>query len=112
MSYTRGCGGQIRCGAGKAGEHLRGNDPEKRRDLSQDIPVQLWRSFAAVRCALFPADMGLWVAHHVAVLHVLRERRGLFLPLSEPGGSSKRLPERAGGQPAVDRALYGRFKRR
>ncbi len=50
-------------------------DPEKRRDLSQDIHLQLWRSFQRynARCSL-----RTWVyrvAHHVAASHVLRERR-------------------------------------
>jgi RNA polymerase sigma-70 factor, ECF subfamily len=50
-------------------------DPEKRRDLSQDIHFQLWRSFQRydARCS-----MRTWVyrvAHNVAASHVLRERR-------------------------------------
>jgi RNA polymerase sigma-70 factor (ECF subfamily) len=50
-------------------------DPEKRRDLSQDIHFQLWRSFQNYdsRCSL-----RTWVyrvAHHVAVSHIVRERR-------------------------------------
>jgi RNA polymerase sigma-70 factor, ECF subfamily len=50
-------------------------DPEKRRDLSQDIHFQLWRSFQNYnsRCSL-----RTWVyrvAHHVAVSHIIRERR-------------------------------------
>lgn len=50
-------------------------DPEKRRDLSQDIHFQLWRSFQRYdsRCSL-----RTWiyrVAHHVAASYVIRERR-------------------------------------
>jgi RNA polymerase sigma-70 factor, ECF subfamily len=50
-------------------------DPEKRRDLCQDIHFQLWRSFQRYdgRCSL-----RTWVyriAHHVATSHVIRERR-------------------------------------
>ena len=50
-------------------------DPEKRRDLVQDIHFQLWRSFQRydARCSL-----RTWVyrvAHNVAVSHVVRERR-------------------------------------
>jgi RNA polymerase sigma-70 factor, ECF subfamily len=50
-------------------------DPERRRDLSQDIHFQLWRSFQRYdgRCSL-----RTWVyriAHHVATSHVIRERR-------------------------------------
>jgi RNA polymerase sigma-70 factor (ECF subfamily) len=50
-------------------------DPEKRRDLTQEIHFQLWRSFQRYdsRCSL-----RTWiyrVAHHVAASHVIRERR-------------------------------------
>jgi RNA polymerase sigma-70 factor (ECF subfamily) len=50
-------------------------DPEKRRDLTQEIHFQLWRSFRNfdARCSL-----RTWVyrvAHHVAASHVVRERR-------------------------------------
>ena len=50
-------------------------DPEKRRDLIQEIHFQLWRSFQRfdARCSL-----RTWVyrvAHHVAASHVVRERR-------------------------------------
>jgi RNA polymerase sigma-70 factor, ECF subfamily len=50
-------------------------DPEKRRDLSQEIHFQLWRSFQRydARCSI-----RTWVyrvAHNVAASHVLRERR-------------------------------------
>jgi RNA polymerase sigma-70 factor (ECF subfamily) len=50
-------------------------DPEARRDLLQDIHLNLWRSFAYFdqRCSL-----RTWVyrvAHNVATGHVIRERR-------------------------------------
>lgn len=50
-------------------------DPEARRDLLQDIHLQLWRSFAHFdrRCSL-----RTWVyrvAHNVATGHVVRQRR-------------------------------------
>jgi RNA polymerase sigma-70 factor, ECF subfamily len=50
-------------------------DPEKRRDLVQEIHFQLWRSFQKfdARCSL-----RTWVyrvAHHVAASHVVRERK-------------------------------------
>jgi RNA polymerase sigma-70 factor (ECF subfamily) len=50
-------------------------DPEVRRDLLQDIHLQLWRSFAHFdgRCSL-----RTWVyrvAHNVATRHVIRRRR-------------------------------------
>jgi RNA polymerase sigma-70 factor (ECF subfamily) len=52
-------------------------DPEKRRDLNQEIHFQLWRSFASfdARCSL-----RTWVyrvAHHVGASHVFRESRRL-----------------------------------
>jgi RNA polymerase sigma-70 factor (ECF subfamily) len=57
-------------------------DPEKRRDLNQEIHFQLWRSFVSfdARCSL-----RTWVyrvAHHVAASHVLRESRKLSTLLS------------------------------
>lgn len=57
-------------------------DPEKRRDLSQEIHFQLWRSLRTfdARCSL-----RTWVyrvAHHVAASHVLRERRRLSTLIS------------------------------
>src|SRR5262245_14616490 len=50
-------------------------DPEKRRDLVQEIHMALWRSFAGfdARCSL-----RTWVyrvAHNTATSHVLRQRR-------------------------------------
>jgi RNA polymerase sigma-70 factor (ECF subfamily) len=50
-------------------------DPDKRRDLLQEIHLQLWRSFERFdsRCSL-----RTWVyrvAHHTATSHVIRERR-------------------------------------
>lgn len=50
-------------------------DPEKRRDLSQDIHFQLWRSFRQYdgRCSL-----RTWiyrVAHHVGASYVMRQKR-------------------------------------
>ena len=50
-------------------------DPERRRDLLQDIHLELWRSLA-----LFDGLCGLrtWiyrVAHNVAASHVMRQRR-------------------------------------
>jgi RNA polymerase sigma-70 factor (ECF subfamily) len=50
-------------------------DPETRRDLLQDIHLQLWRSFSSFegKCSL-----RTWVyrvAHNVAASHVVRQRR-------------------------------------
>jgi RNA polymerase sigma-70 factor (ECF subfamily) len=51
------------------------NDPERRRDLLQEIHLALWQSFARFdgRCSL-----RTWVyrvAHNVATSHVIRDRR-------------------------------------
>ena len=50
-------------------------DADKRRDLSQDIHFQLWRSFQRFdgRCSL--RTWAYRVAHHVAASHVIRDRR-------------------------------------
>ena len=78
-------------------------DPEKRRDLSQDIHFQLWRSFQRYdsRCSL-----RTWVyrmAHHVAVSHVIRERRifSNLVSLEE----LEVLPDKADAQSAANRRM-------
>jgi RNA polymerase sigma-70 factor, ECF subfamily len=50
-------------------------DPDRRRDLRQEIHLQLWRSLAAFdeRCSL--KTWTFRVAHNVAVSYVNRERR-------------------------------------
>ena len=50
-------------------------DPEKRRDLLQEIHFQLWRSFEKFdsRCSL--RTWTYRVAHNVATSHVVRQRR-------------------------------------
>lgn len=78
-------------------------DVEKRRDLSQDIHFQLWRSFWRYdsRCSL-----RTWVyriAHHVAVSHVIRERRTFSTLVSLE--DLEMLPDKAGGPSLSDRRL-------
>jgi RNA polymerase sigma-70 factor (ECF subfamily) len=78
-------------------------DREKRRDLSQDIHFQLWRSFQNYdsRCSL-----RTWVyrvAHHVAVSHIVRERR-TFLKLVSLEELDL-LPDKADEQSAANRRL-------
>jgi RNA polymerase sigma-70 factor (ECF subfamily) len=80
-----------------AGMHL------TRRDLSQDIHFQLWRSFHSydVRCSL-----RTWVyriAHHVAVSHVIRERRTFLTLVSLE--ELEMLPDKTEGSSARDRRL-------
>ena len=78
-------------------------DPEKRRDLRQDIHFQLWRSFHQYdgRCSL-----RTWiyrVAHHVAASYVIRERRifSTFVSLEE----LEMLPDKTEGSSGIDRRL-------
>ena len=77
-------------------------DPEKRRDLIQEIHFQMWRSFQTfdARCSL-----RTWVyrvAHHVAASHVVRERRIFknLVSLEE----LEMLPDKDQGQPSVDQS--------
>ncbi|HLJ15221.1 MAG TPA: sigma-70 family RNA polymerase sigma factor [Bryobacteraceae bacterium] len=79
------------------------SDPEKRRDLSQDIHLQLWRSFRQYdgRCSL-----RTWIyriAHHVATSYVIRERRifSTLVSLEE----LEMLPDKAEGSSDADRRL-------
>src|ERR1700730_4997683 len=78
-------------------------DPEKRRDLSQDIHFQLWRSFQRydARCSL--RTWTYRVAHHVAASHVIRERRifSTLVSLEE----LEILPDKAEVSSAADRRL-------
>src|SRR3954471_12319952 len=50
-------------------------DPDKRRDLRQEIHLQLWRSFAVFdgRCSL--KTWSFRVAHNTAVSYAVREQR-------------------------------------
>jgi RNA polymerase sigma-70 factor (ECF subfamily) len=78
-------------------------DPEKRRDLSQDIHFQLWRSFQRydAHCSL-----RTWiyrVAHHVAASYVMRERRifSTLVSLEE----LETLPDKDQGQLAAEQRI-------
>lgn len=55
-------------------------DPDKRRDLSQEIHIALWRSFAGfeARCSL--RTWTYRVAHNTAASHVIRHRRAASRP--------------------------------
>lgn len=78
-------------------------DPEKRRDLSQDIHFQLWRSFQVYdgRCSL--RTWTYRVAHHVAASYVVREKRivSALVSLEE----LEKLPEQAWGQCSAERRM-------
>lgn len=74
-------------------------DPERRRDLLQDIHVALWRSLASFqsRCSL--RTWAYRVAHNTAISHVVRrtrERRTeAALPALLPAPEGKDLDERS-----------------
>lgn len=50
-------------------------DPDKRRDLGQEIHLALWRSFAAWNGHCSLRTWVYRVAHNVATSHVIRQRR-------------------------------------
>ena len=77
-------------------------DPDKRRDLLQDIHLALWRSFAGfdARCSL-----RTWiyrVAHNVAASHVMSDRRARSrqllsieeVDIADPKSASEQAVER------------------
>jgi RNA polymerase sigma-70 factor (ECF subfamily) len=51
-------------------------DAERRRDLVQEIHVEIWRSFAAFDGRCSERTWIYRVAHNVGVSHVVREKRG------------------------------------
>lgn len=80
-------------------------DPDKRRDLLQDIHLALWRSFAGfdARCSL-----RTWiyrVAHNVAASHVMSDRRARSrqllsiedVDIADPKSASEEAVERTMG---------------
>lgn len=50
-------------------------DPDKRRDLLQEIHFQVWRSFGYFERQCSLRTWVYRVAHHTATAHVIRERR-------------------------------------
>ena len=78
-------------------------DPDKRRDLVQDIHVALWRSFEHFAGR---ASLRTWVyrvAHNTAVSQIIRRRVGAptFVSLDELAVA----PATEGGMQAIDRRL-------
>jgi RNA polymerase sigma-70 factor (ECF subfamily) len=78
-------------------------DPEKRRDLRQEIHLQLWRSFRTYdgRCSL-----RTWthrVAHHVSASYVIRETRifSTLVSLEE----LEALPDRNQGEHVAEKRI-------
>jgi RNA polymerase sigma-70 factor (ECF subfamily) len=78
-------------------------DPEKRRDLIQEIHFQLWRSFQRFDARCSARTWIYRVAHHVAASHVLRERRILskLVTLEE----LEKFPDNDQGQSAADQRV-------
>jgi RNA polymerase sigma-70 factor, ECF subfamily len=78
-------------------------DPEKRRDLRQDIHFQLWRSFQQydARCSL--RTWTYRIAHHVAASYVMREKRifSTLVSLEE----LELLPDKDQGQFAAEQHI-------
>jgi RNA polymerase sigma-70 factor, ECF subfamily len=50
-------------------------EPEKRRDLLQEIHIAMWKSFGRFNGSCSLRTWVLRIAHNVAASHVLRERR-------------------------------------
>ena len=78
-------------------------DPEKRRDLIQEIHFQLWRSFERFDARCSVRTWVYRVAHHVAASHVLREKRifSNLVSLEE----LEMLPDKQQGQLAADQRI-------
>jgi RNA polymerase sigma-70 factor (ECF subfamily) len=78
-------------------------DPDRRRDLGQDIHFQLWRSFQRydARCSL--RTWTYRVAHNVATSYVMRERRkfSALVSLEE----LEMLPDTAQGHLAANQRI-------
>jgi RNA polymerase sigma-70 factor (ECF subfamily) len=78
-------------------------DPEKRRDLIQDIHFQLWRSFQSYDAHCSLRTWTYRVAHHVAASHIIRERRTFSKLVSLEEIES--LPEKKENQAAAEHQI-------
>ena len=78
-------------------------DPEKRRDLSQDIHLQLWRSFQRYNAGCSLRTWVYRVAHHVAVSYVMRQSRVFSTLVSLE--DLEMLPDGVDGQLAANRRI-------
>jgi RNA polymerase sigma-70 factor (ECF subfamily) len=78
-------------------------DPKKRRDLTQEIHFQIWRSFQRFDARCSVRTWVYRVAHHVAASHVLRERRifSNLVSLEE----LEMVPDKDRGQLAADQRI-------
>lgn len=78
-------------------------DPDRRRDLIQDIHFQLWRSFQQYDARCSERTWVYRVAHNVAASYVMRERR-TFLNLVSLE-DLEMLSDNAEGQMAANRRI-------
>jgi RNA polymerase sigma-70 factor (ECF subfamily) len=78
-------------------------DPDRRRDLVQDIHLQLWRSFQRYDARCSTRTWVYRVAHNVAASYVMRERR-TFLNLVSLE-ELEMLSDNAEGQIAANRRI-------
>jgi RNA polymerase sigma-70 factor (ECF subfamily) len=79
-------------------------DPDKQRDLLQDVHLALWRSFASFDGRCSPRTWIYRVAHNAATSYVIHQRRArasALVSLEELGS----LPDPAEGERAADRRL-------
>jgi RNA polymerase sigma-70 factor (ECF subfamily) len=85
-------------------------DPERRRDLLQEIHFALWRSFGGFDGRCSPRTWVYRVAHNVAASHVVRQRRAnaaVLVGLEEIEAAPDPHDERAaaGRREALERLL-------
>lgn len=78
-------------------------DPDRRRDLIQEIHLQLWRSFQRYDSRCSVRTWVYRVAHNVSASYVMRERR-TFLNLVSLE-ELETLSDNAGGQVAADHRI-------
>lgn len=79
-------------------------DPDRRRDLLQDIHFQIWRSFERYDARCSPRTWVYRVAHNVATSYVMKQRRifSALVSLEE----LETLPDATEAQSAADQRLY------
>ena len=78
-------------------------DPDRRRDLIQDIHLQLWRSFQRYDSRCSVRTWVYRVAHNVAASYVMRERKAFLNLVSLE--ELEMLSNNTGGQMAPDHQI-------
>ena len=79
-------------------------DPDKRRDLIQEIHFQLWRSFQRFDARCSTRTWVYRVAHHVAASHVCA-RAPDFFASRQPGRTRDASRTKSDGRSAVEQRL-------